>query len=84
MLYWANIFLLGAALTPPGLRRAFGAIRDEARGEASRAVKRRIVVGQSLYALGALAGLVNVPLGVAIIILIQLNYAFAPRWTNWS
>ncbi len=28
---------------------------------------------------GALLGLVSVPLGIALIILIQLNYAFAPR-----
>jgi hypothetical protein len=29
--------------------------------------------------IGALAGLVNAPLGIALILLIQLNYAFAPR-----
>jgi len=36
-------------------------------------------VAQSLYAIGALAGLVNVTLGIALILLIQLNYAIAPR-----
>ena len=51
---------------------------------ASGGEKRRIVVGHTLYALGALAGLVNVPVGVAIIILVQFNYAVAPRWTKWS
>ena len=50
-------------------------IREEARGDISRAVKRRIVVAQSLYAIGALAGLVNVTLGITLIMLIQLNYA---------
>ncbi len=54
-------------------------IREEARGEISRAVKRRIVVAQSLYAIGALAGLVNVTLGITLIMLIQLNYAIGPR-----
>jgi hypothetical protein len=48
-----------------------GLIRGDAGGEASRAVKRRIVAGQSLYAIGALVGLLNVPLGVAFIILVQ-------------
>jgi hypothetical protein len=36
-------------------------------------------VAQSLYGIGALAGLVNVTLGIALILLIQLNYALAPR-----
>ena len=54
-------------------------IREEARGDISRAVKRRIVVAQSLYAIGALAGLVNVTLGITLIMLIQLNYAIGPR-----
>ena len=52
---------------------------EEAHGEISRAVKRRIVAAQSLYAIGALAGLVNVTLGIALIMLIQLNYAIGPR-----
>jgi hypothetical protein len=42
-------------------------------------VKRRIVVAQSLYAIGALAGLLNVTLGITLILLIQLNYAIGPR-----
>jgi hypothetical protein len=31
------------------------------------------------YGVGVLVGLVSVPLGIALIILVQLNYAFAPR-----
>ena len=54
-------------------------IREDAQAEVSRAIRRRIVVAQPLYALGALVGLINVPLGVVLIILIQLNYAVAPR-----
>ncbi len=85
VIYWANIFLLGATLYSAwAYAERAKLIREDAAGEASRAVKRRIVVGQSLYALGALAGLFSPPLGVALIILIQLNYAVAPRWTNWS
>jgi hypothetical protein len=34
---------------------------------------------QSLYAIGALAGLINVTLGITLIMLIQLNYAIGPR-----
>lgn len=85
LIYWANILMLGAGLyaTWSHAERA-GLVREDARGEVSRAVRRRIVVAQALYGLGALLGMVHVPLGVALIILIQLNYAIAPRWTNWS
>jgi uncharacterized membrane protein len=80
LIYWVNIFLIGACLyaTWSYAERA-KLIGEEAQGDISRAVKRRIVVAQSLYGIGALAGLVNVPLGIALILLIQLNYAIAPR-----
>ena len=54
-------------------------IREEAHGDTSRAVKRRVVLAQSRYAIGAFAGLVNVTLGIILIMLIQLNYAIGPR-----
>ena len=80
LVYWINIVVLGACLyaTWAYAERA-KLIRKEAHGDISRAVKRRIVVAQSLYAIGALAGLVNVTLGIALIMLIQLNYAIGPR-----
>jgi uncharacterized membrane protein len=80
LIYWVNIVVLGAGLYVTWVY-AEGAklIREEARGEISRAVKRRIVLAQSLYAIGALAGLVNVTLGIILIMLIQLNYAIGPR-----
>jgi uncharacterized membrane protein len=80
LLYWLNIVLLGASLyaTWACAERA-NLIREEAQGDISRAVKRRIVLAQSLYAIGALAGLVNVTLGIILIMLIQLNYAIGPR-----
>ena len=80
VVYWANIFLAGVALycTWAYAERA-GLISAEAHGEISSAIRKRIVVAQSLYALGALVGLFNVTLGIALIIAIQLNYAVAPR-----
>ena len=80
LIYWVNVVVLGACLYATWAY-AEGAklIREEAHGNISRAVKRRIVVAQSLYAIGALAGLVNVTLGIILIILIQLNYAIGPR-----
>jgi TMEM175 potassium channel family protein len=80
LVYWLNLALLGACLyaTWSYAERA-NLIRQEAQGEISRAVRRRIVVAQSLYAVGALVGLVNVTLGIAFILLLQLNYAIGPR-----
>jgi uncharacterized membrane protein len=80
LIYWLNIVLLGASLYATWVcaERA-NLVREEARGDVSRAVKRRIVLAQSLYAIGALAGLINVTLGIIIIMLIQVNYAIGPR-----
>jgi uncharacterized membrane protein len=80
LIYWANIFLLGVAvyITWIYAERA-KLIRDDAPKELLGAFRRRVIIAQTLYALGALVGLVNVPLGLALIILIQLNYAIAPR-----
>ena len=80
LVYWLNILLLGAALYATWVcaERA-NLIREDARGDVSRAVKRRIVVAQSLYGIGSAAGLVNVTLGITFIMLIQLNYAIGPR-----
>jgi uncharacterized membrane protein len=80
LIYWANIALLGASLYAAwAYAERTKLLREEAQGEISRAVKRRIVVAQSLYAIGALAGLVDVTLGIAVILVIQLNYAIGPR-----
>jgi hypothetical protein len=45
----------------------------------SRATERRILVAQSLYALGALLCVINTYVSIAFIVLVQLNYVFAPR-----
>ncbi len=80
LIYWANIFLLGLALyaTWAYAERA-KLVREDVPRELSDAIRRRIVIAQGLYGLGAAVGLVGVPLGIALIILVQLNYAIAPR-----
>jgi len=80
VIYWANILLLGASLYATWAYAEWAKlIREDAHGEISRAIKRRIVLAQSLYAVGAVVGLFDVTLGIALIMLIQLNYAIAPR-----
>ena len=44
-----------------------------------QAIRRRIVIAQSLYGVGLLIGLVHVEIGIAWMLLVQLNYAIAPR-----
>jgi uncharacterized membrane protein len=79
-LYWANILLAGVALIACWLytERA-KLIRSDAPPELSGAIYRRIVYAQALYLFGAALGFVHVGLGVAFIILVQLNYVIAPR-----
>jgi len=80
VLYWANILLLG--LTVLGswkyAHRA-GLLKEEISAHVFVAVKRRIIVAQALYAFGALLCLINNYLSIGFIVLIQLNYAIAPR-----
>ncbi|HUC42258.1 MAG TPA: TMEM175 family protein [Candidatus Micrarchaeaceae archaeon] len=79
LLYWFNILMLGfwlyfswfyaerARLTSPSLEHAVAA-----------AICRRILAGQSLYALGALLCFVNTYWSIAFIVLVQLNFIIAP------
>jgi uncharacterized membrane protein len=80
LIYWANILLAGVSVyaTWAYAERA-KLIRDEAPADVSRAIRGRIVVAQTLYGVGALVGLISVPLGMILIIAVQLNYAIAPR-----
>jgi uncharacterized membrane protein len=80
VIYWLNVFLLGVGvyIIWAHAERA-KLIRDDAPSELRNAFRRRVIVAQSLYGAGALVGLFSVPLGLALIILIQLNYAVAPR-----
>ncbi|HUN52209.1 MAG TPA: TMEM175 family protein [Candidatus Sulfotelmatobacter sp.] len=80
LLYWANIFALGLLLY---LSWAYASraklVKDAAPEGISAAVRRRIVVAQALYAIGALLCLVDTTWSIGFIVLVQLNYAVAPR-----
>ena len=78
--YWLNILLLGAVLFASWLyaNRA-GLVKDGLPAGTRSAVERRIVVAQSLYAFGALLCVINTYWSIAVIVLVQLNYAIAPR-----
>jgi uncharacterized membrane protein len=78
--YWANILLLGVVLYV-SWRHATRAslIRAGTPIEVGKAVERRIVVAQILYAVGAALCIVNTYVSIAAIVLVQLNFAVAPR-----
>ncbi len=80
VVYWLNIFLLGAVLFA-SWRYASRAklVKDEVTGEMREAVERRIVRAQALYACGAALCVVSTYWSIAVIVLLQLNYAIAPR-----
>lgn len=80
LLYWANILVLGIMLYASwAYASRAGLLKDTAPSEISAAVKRRILVAQALYALGALLCVVSTTWSIGFIVLVQLNYAIAPR-----
>ena len=80
LLYWLNILLLGLVLLGSWRYAGrFGLLKPDAPAELGRLVQGRIVVAQSMYALGAALCVFSTYLSIAFIVLIQLNYAIAPR-----
>ena len=83
LIYWLNILILGAILywswkyvTHAGL------IKDDTPEEVRASICKRITIAQSLYAAGAALCVINTWVSIAAIVLVQLNYALAPRWSK--
>ncbi len=80
LVYWANIFALGATLYLSWVCAiGAGLVKDDISPHVSTAIKRRILIAQALYALGALLCLISTYWSIGFIVLVQLNYAIAPR-----
>jgi len=78
--YWANIFLLGVIVFLALIyAETHGLLDKDTTPVALRVIKRRIVVAQALYAFGALLCLANPLWSIAFIVLVQLNFAIAPK-----
>jgi uncharacterized membrane protein len=85
LLYWFNILLPGLALYWSWIcAMGLGVIQSETSPTVFKAIKRRIVIAQSLYAFGALLCVFNTYWSIAFIVLVQLNYAIAPRFSKRS
>lgn len=78
--YWANIVVLGFvlyAIWQYACRN--GLLKEEVTEEVRCAIERRILTAQALYAVGAALCLVNTYVSIGFIVLVQLNFALAPR-----
>ncbi|MES1204046.1 MAG: TMEM175 family protein [Pseudomonadota bacterium] len=74
-LYWLNIVLLGATLLGSWLYARRAGLLKEGAGDLHDAVLRRILVAQSLYAVGAALCFISPLWSIAFIMAVQLNYA---------
>ena len=80
LVYWGNIVVLGAVLYGSWkYAEKAGLLSEEITYDQRCAVERRILVAQALYAVGAALCVVNTYVSIAFIVLVQLNFALAPR-----
>jgi uncharacterized membrane protein len=78
--YWANVFLLGCVLYWSWKYAARAdLVKQGTPAEICKAVLRRIVGAQVLYAIGAALCVFNTYASIAFIVLVQINFAVAPR-----
>jgi len=78
--YWLNIFLIGASLYASWVcALGTGLVKEDLPAHVSVAIKRRILIAQALYAFGALLCVFNTYWSIGFIVLIEVNYALAPR-----
>jgi uncharacterized membrane protein len=79
-IYWLNIVAMGGMLYWSWMYAAReGLIKADTPEDVRLSVCRRILIAQSLYAAGAALCFVRVWLSITVIVLVQLNYAVAPR-----
>jgi uncharacterized membrane protein len=81
LIYWLNILALGAMLYWSWKAATHqGLIKADTPEEVRASICKRIVIAQSLYAVGAALCVINTWVSIGAIVLVQLNYAIAPRW----
>jgi uncharacterized membrane protein len=79
VIYWLNIFLMGAVLLAGveyGLRS--GLFPEAHRKTVARFFRRRVIGAQALYVLAMLLSFIDTSLSIAAFVAIQLNFALAP------
>jgi len=79
ILYWLNILLIGIMLYcnwSYADKHGFLSVAGAEKARIGKAIRRRILTGQSLYAFGTLLCWINPYLSIAVIFIVQLSYAF--------
>jgi TMEM175 potassium channel family protein len=85
LVYWVNLLLLGATLYWSWRHaRHADLIKRDAPTGIDQAIERRIIIAQSLYAVGVMFCVVSTFLSIAFIFLVQLYYAVAPGLVRHS
>jgi uncharacterized membrane protein len=80
VIYWANIAYFGLVLyLSLGYACRAKLIKENITEDVARALQRRILIAQALYAAGAVLCAVNTYWSIGFIVLVQLNYVVAPR-----
>jgi len=80
LIYWLNILAMGAMLYWSWAHAMHaGLIKDDTPDEVRASICTRISIAQSLYAGGAALCVINTWVSIGAIVLVQLNYALAPR-----
>jgi uncharacterized membrane protein len=78
--YWANILLLGVIVYLAMIyAEGHGLLNKDTTPVMTKVIKRRIVAAQGLYAFGALLCLISPLWSIVFIVLVQLNFAIAPK-----
>jgi uncharacterized membrane protein len=80
LIYWFNILVLGAMLYWSwSYATHHDLIKQDTPEEVRNSICRRILIAQSLYAVGAALCAINTYVSIAAIVVVQLNYVIAPR-----
>jgi len=81
LIYWLNVLAPGLMLywSWKYATRA-NLIKADTAHEVRASICKRVVIAQSLYAAGAALCIINTWASIGAILLVQLNYAIAPRW----
>lgn len=78
-IYWLNLFAAGTMLywSWSYAERA-GLIKADTPEDVRRSIRRRLVIAESLYAVGAALSFIHTWVSIMAIMLVQLDYALAP------
>jgi uncharacterized membrane protein len=80
VVYWVNILLIGITLLAGWYYvKGHGLLKEDVPSHVYEAVRRRILVGQGLYALGAAMAVFDPRISIGFIVLVQLMFAISPR-----